>query len=170
MEVKASVKHLRLSPTKTRLVIDNIRGKKAVEAVDILRLANQKPAKFVLKVLQSAIANAVNNFSIKEDTLIVKSVMADGGPVLKRMFPRAHGRADVLRKPMTHIKLVLEGEEDKKAKASKKADKSEIVKAEDLDVKGDTKKVKDMAKTTKAVEKAKSGKKSFNFQRKAGER
>jgi len=170
MEVKASVKHLRLSPTKTRLVIDNIRGKKAVQAVDILRLANQKPAKYVLKVLESAIANAVNNFSIKEDTLIVKSVMADGGPVLKRMFPRAHGRADVQRKPMTHVRLVLEGEIDKKAKASKKADKSDIVKAEDLDVKGDTKKVKDMAKSTKSVEKAKSGKKAFNFQRKAGER
>ena len=169
MEVKASVKYLRLSPTKTRLVINNIRGKKATEAIDILTLANQKPARFVLKVLKAGIANATNNFSIKEETLIVKSVMANGGPVLKRMFPRAHGRADVLRKPMTHIDLVLEGDVDKKTKSAKiKSDKSNIAKAES--VKGESKKVKDMVKSKKKTDKAKSGSKKFNFQRKTGER
>ncbi|MBL7022167.1 50S ribosomal protein L22 [Patescibacteria group bacterium] len=168
MEVKASVKHLRLSPTKTRLVLANIRGKKADEAVNILRLAQQRPAKYVQKVLEAAIANATNNFSLLKDSLIVKATMADGGPVLKRMLPRAHGRADVMRKPMTHITVILEGEVDKKAKASKVADKSDIVKASDI--KGDTKKVKDMAKSIKSADKAKSGKKAFNFQRKAGER
>jgi large subunit ribosomal protein L22 len=172
MEVKASVKHLRLSPIKTRLVINNIRGKKVTEAIDILTLANQKPARFVLKVLKAGIANATHNFSIKEDTLVVKSVMANGGPVLKRMLPRAHGRADVLRKPMTHIMIVLEGEVDKKAKADKtKLSKKDVIKEKDVkSAKGSTQKVKDMAKTTQKVEKVKSGSKKFNFQRKSGDR
>lgn len=172
MEVKASVKHLRLSPIKTRLVIDNIRGKKAVEAVNILALANQKAARYALKVLKAGIANAVNNFSIIEETLKVKSAMVDGGPALKRMFPRAHGRADVQRKPMSHISIILEGDVDKKAKSAKtKADKNDIVKAEDIEaVKGEAKLVKGGAKAVQAETRAKSSKKKSNFQRKAGER
>ena len=172
MEVKASVKHLRLSPTKTRLVIKNVRGKPAAEAVDILTLANQKPARFVLKVLKAAIANATNNFSLIEDTLVIKSVVANEGPVLKRMLPRAHGRADVLRKPMTHINIILDGEVDKKAKSAKaKSAKEAVVKASDAKtVKGESKGVKDMAKSGQITEKSKSGSKRFNFQRKSGDR
>ena len=172
MEVKASVKHLRLSPTKTRLVIANIRGKKVADAVDILSLARQRPAPYVLKVLKAGIANATHNFSVKEDTLIVKSVMANGGPVLKRMLPRAQGRADVMRKPMTHIEIVLEGEVDKKAKSAKaKLDKTDIIKEADVKkVKGDTKQVKDMAKAGEKSGRAMSGSKKFNFQRKSGDR
>jgi len=172
MEVKASVKHLRLSPIKTRLVIDNIRGKKAAEAVNILTLANQKAARYALKVLKAGIANAVNNFSIIEETLKVKSAMVDGGPALKRMFPRAHGRADVQRKPMSHISIILEGDVDKKAKSAKtKSDKNDIVKAEDVEaVKGEAKLVTGGAKAVQSETRAKSSKKKSNFQRKAGER
>ena len=92
MEAKAIAKTLRVSPIKERLVIDLIRGKNVSDALNILNNMNKKPARLAKKVLDSAIANAVNNNGAKVEELYVKEARVDAGPVMKRhMFDsRSH--------------------------------------------------------------------------------
>ena len=92
MEAKAIAKTLRVSPIKERLVIDLIRGKDVTVALNILSNMNKKPARLAKKVLDSAIANAVNNNGAKVEELFVKEARVDAGPVMKRhMFDsRSH--------------------------------------------------------------------------------
>ncbi len=92
MEAKAIAKTLRVSPIKERLVIDLIRGKDVSDALNILNNMNKKPARLAKKVLDSAIANAVNNNGAKVEELYVKEARVDAGPVMKRhMFDsRSH--------------------------------------------------------------------------------
>ena len=107
MEARAIAKTLIVSPIKARLTIDMIRGKKAVDALDILNNTNTKPARLTLKVLNSAIANAVNNNGAKLEELYVKEARVDAGPVMKRhMFDsRSHiGHKD---KRTSHIVIVV---------------------------------------------------------------
>lgn len=108
MEARAHLKMLRSTPRKTRLVADLIRGKEVLEAENILRYTDKRAAKPILKLLQSAKANAVNNHDMFEDSLIVSKIMVDDGPTLKRILPRARGRADLLRKRTCHITITLE--------------------------------------------------------------
>lgn len=119
MEVKASLRNLRIAPRKVRLVADMVRGKMVAEAK--LQLAhNKKRASLpVLKLINSAVANADHNFNIDTATLRIKAIMVDQGPMLKRFMPRAFGRAAEIQKRMSHIRLVLEG--DKAAGAAKRA-------------------------------------------------
>ena len=84
MEAKAIAKGLRVSPIRARLVVDMIRGKKATEALTILENVNNKSAKLTKKVLDSAIANAVNNDGAELEALYVKDARVDAGPVMKR--------------------------------------------------------------------------------------
>ena len=88
MEAKAVAKGLRVSPIRARLVADMIRGKKVQEALTILNNVNNKSARLTLKVLNSAIANAVNNNGADQNTLYVKEARVDAGPVMK--IGRAH--------------------------------------------------------------------------------
>ena len=107
METRAIAKTLLVSPFKSRLVADLIRGKKVSEALDILNNTNNKSARLTKKVLESAIANAVNNNGAKQEELYVKEARVDGGPVLKRhMFDsRSHiGHND---KRTSHIVIVV---------------------------------------------------------------
>ncbi len=104
----ARLKMLRSTPQKTRLVADLIRGKDVRAAEDILRFTNRRAAAPMLKLLESAKANAVNNHDMFEDSLFVKTIQVDEGPTLKRMLPRARGRADLLRKRTCHITITLE--------------------------------------------------------------
>ena len=104
----AHLKMLRSTPQKTRLVAALIRGKDVSAAEDILRFTNRRAAQPMLKLLQSARANAVNNHDMFEDSLFVKTIQVDEGPTLKRMLPRARGRADLLRKRTCHITITLE--------------------------------------------------------------
>lgn len=107
MEAKAIAKTLRVSPIKARLVVDLIRGKDVSAALDILNNMNKKPARLTKKVLDSAIANAVNNLSLDANTLYVKEARVDAGPVMKRhMFDsRSHiGRKD---RRTSHIIVVV---------------------------------------------------------------
>ncbi len=92
MEAKAIAKTLRVSPIKARLVVDLIRGKDVNDALNILNNMNKKSAKLTKKVLDSAIANAVNNLNLDVNTLYVKEARVDAGPVMKRyMFDsRSH--------------------------------------------------------------------------------
>ena len=107
MEARAVAKYIRMSPRKARLVVDQIRGRSAQEAMAILQLTPNKPAEPIYKVLHSAVANAENNFEMNKDNLYVAQVLIDQGPVLKRFRPRARGMASKIRKPTSHITIVL---------------------------------------------------------------
>ena len=108
MEAKAVAKYIRMSPRKVRLVVDLIRGKSAEEADQILKYTNRRAAAPVRKVLKSAVANAVNNHDLLEDELVVKAAYVDEGPTLKRILPRARGRADIIKKRTSHITIIVE--------------------------------------------------------------
>jgi large subunit ribosomal protein L22 len=97
-----------MSPRKIKLVIDMIRGKRALDAQTILKFTPRVAAKPVLKLLNSAVANAKHNFKIDEANLYIKSILANQGPALKRFRPRAFGRAAGIKKRMTHITIVLD--------------------------------------------------------------
>jgi len=107
MEVLAKHNFARISPQKARLVADLIRGKSVGQALDILTYTNKKAAMLIQKVLKSAIANAEHNEGVDIDTLNVTKIMIDEGPVMKRIMPRAKGRADRIVKRSSHITIVV---------------------------------------------------------------
>jgi len=111
MRVSATAKYLRHSTRKTRLVTQAIVGLPVSEASAILRHMTQGPARDVAKVLNSAAANAENNHDLAPDDLVVVAAMANEGPTIKRIRPRAQGRAFRINKPMTHVTVVLENKE-----------------------------------------------------------
>ncbi|WP_111643369.1 50S ribosomal protein L22 [Marinimicrobium alkaliphilum] len=103
MEVAAKLSGARLSAQKARLVADQIRGKGVEDALDILAFSNKKGAVIVKKVLESAIANAEHNEGADVDELKVSTIFVDEGVRLKRIKPRAKGRADRIVKQTCHI-------------------------------------------------------------------
>lgn len=103
MEVSAKLRYARISPKKCRIVADQIRGKPVAEALDILRFSPKRAAHLIRKVLESAIANAEHNAGLDVDDLYVSAIYVDDGPRMKRILPRARGRADVMLKRMSHI-------------------------------------------------------------------
>jgi large subunit ribosomal protein L22 len=103
MEVAAKHRGARLSAQKARLVADQIRGKGVEEALEVLTFSNKKAATLVKKVLESAIANAEHNDGLDVDDLRVSTVYVDEGPTMKRIRPRAKGRADRIMKRTCHI-------------------------------------------------------------------
>jgi large subunit ribosomal protein L22 len=103
MEVAAKHIGARLSAQKARLVADQIRGKGVEEALNILSFSTKKGARLVKKVLDSAIANAEHNDGLDVDDLRVSTVFVDEGPTMKRIKPRAKGRADRISKRTCHI-------------------------------------------------------------------
>lgn len=107
MEVKATAKTLRIPSRKARLVLDLIRGKDVVEAAAILRFTPNFAADSTGKVLNSAIANAVNNHDLNEERLYVKACYANEGVTLKRFMPRAKGSASAIHKRTSHITVVV---------------------------------------------------------------
>lgn len=106
-EVQAKAKFIRGSHYKLRRFADLVRGKGALEAVDILQMQHGINSRRVLKVVQSAIANAENNHDFDGSELFVKEIMVDEGPVMKRWRPRARGRATPIRKKLSHITVRL---------------------------------------------------------------
>jgi len=108
IEAAATAKHLRLSPRKARSIVNTIRGQKVDKAFTILELSPQKPARIVLKLLKSAVANAEHNFQLSVDHLIVSEAFVNDGPRMKRVWPRGRGRADILQKRMSHITVVVQ--------------------------------------------------------------
>lgn len=106
--VKAINKYIRISSTKVRRVLNQIRGRSYLEALTLLKAMPYRACGPVWQVLNSAAANAeINNGLIKEN-LIIKEVFANQGPVLKRFRPRAQGRGFQIRKPTCHITIILE--------------------------------------------------------------
>ena len=109
MEIKAVTKYVRISPRKTRLVADMIRGRNAMQSVRILEAVNKRAAKVINKTLNSAISNARNK-EVSEEGLKIKRIFVDGGPVNKRFMPRAMGRATMIKHPTSHITIILTDE------------------------------------------------------------
>ncbi|MEA3344299.1 MAG: 50S ribosomal protein L22 [Patescibacteria group bacterium] len=132
MKVSSKLKYLKVAPRKTRLVADLIRGKKVEDASVILNFTIKKSAQPILKLLNSAIANADNNFSLNPENLYIYKITVDEGPKYKRWMPRARGRVTEIQKKSSHITLVLEEitpvEKDEKSKKVKKTDKAKEAK------------------------------------------
>ena len=107
MEAKAIPKELRIAPRKARLVVDLVRGKSVVEAENILINLNKEAARMTKKVLNSAVANAVNNLSLDKETLYVKEAFVNEGRTLKRMRFGSRGNVDPIKKRTSHITIVV---------------------------------------------------------------
>ena len=107
MEARAQARYVRVTPMKARRVIDLIRGMKATDAQAVLAFAPQAASEPVGKVLASAIANATNNHAMDARALVVREAFVDEGPTLKRIRPRAQGRAYRVRKRSSHITVVV---------------------------------------------------------------
>ena len=107
MNARAQAKHIRQSPYKVRRVLDLVRGLPVDEARIVLEFTNRKAAGTIIKVLDSAVANAEHNFALDADELFVSEAYADEGPTLKRWRPRARGRATKIRKRTSHITIIV---------------------------------------------------------------
>lgn len=107
MEAKAVAKYLRISPLKVRKVVSTIKGKPVEVALGILKFMPQKAAGIVEKIVRSAVANADQNPDIDVDLLVIRNIIADQGPTLKRFRARARGRGSRILKRTTHITVIL---------------------------------------------------------------
>ena len=110
--MRAEARFIRQSPYKVRRVLDNVRGLPVDDARDVLAFTNRRAAEPILKVLESAIANAEHNFALDEDELFVAEAYADEGPTMKRWRPRARGRATRINKRTSHITIVVADDEE----------------------------------------------------------
>ncbi len=110
-EARAKLSYARISPRKVKIVIDLIRNKSVGEAIAILKLTPKAASEIVEKLLNSAIANAENNHEMNVENLYVAEIYANQGPTLKRIMPRAQGRAFRIRKRTSHITVVLKEKE-----------------------------------------------------------
>ena len=106
--VRAHARSLRISPRKMRLVTNLVKNMRLSEAMTQLTFTNKKAAKMLQKLLKSAAANAEHNFSMNRDSLFIKELTCDMGPVLQRSFPRARGSAFMIRRKMSHVNVILE--------------------------------------------------------------
>ncbi len=114
MQAVSVLKYAGLSPQKTRLVADLIRGLPVGQAMKVLKFCNKKAALTVIKALNSAIANAEHNLGADIDELRVQTICVDQGPCLKRMRTRARGRGNRIIKPTCHIKVIVANAEGEK--------------------------------------------------------
>ena len=111
MEARAVARYVRMSPRKARAVVDLIRGKSVMDAQAILKFTPRAAAEVVEKVLDSAVANAERNLHVKRDDLVVSSTYVDEGPTLKRIRPRAQGRAFRINERTSHITVIVKQRE-----------------------------------------------------------
>jgi len=111
VEARAIAKYIRISPLKVNYIAREIRGKNVDEALAILEFTPKKGARELQKVLNSAIANAENNFGLDRDSLYVAEAYANDGPTMKRWRPRAQGRAYPILKRSSHIGVVVKERE-----------------------------------------------------------
>lgn len=163
-QVMAKARFLRISPRKVRLVIDVIRGMKTEEALEKLQFINKKATRFIIKLLNSALANAEHNYKLNKEDLYIKKIVANEGPTLHRWQARAFGRASEIRKRTTHLEVVLATKEglkekaEEKVKVEKKVKKVKEPKAEKKKevVKEKPKKEKKVEKKSKEIEKEES--------------
>jgi large subunit ribosomal protein L22 len=103
--ISATSKYIRISPSKIDVIIAKIRGKSYKEALQILKYLPQKAGAVVWQTLYSAVSNATNNFDLEKENLVISEAFVNQGPILKRMRPRAQGRAFAIQKKMSHITI-----------------------------------------------------------------
>jgi len=155
-EAKAQLNQLRVAPRKVRLLIDLIRGMNIEQAINQLELSKKHASRPVIKLLNSAAANALHNHDLKKETLGIKTAFVNDGQTLHRWMPRAMGRATPIRKRTSHITLILEGEMKEKVKTKKdKEEKNEDVvdaqTVEEVKVKSEKKVAKKPVKKAKTI-------------------
>lgn len=107
MEAKAVAKYVRISPQKVRKIVGAVKGKQAELGLNLLKFMPQKAAGLVEKVLKSAIANADQNLNMDVDSLVIKNILVDQGPTLKRFRARARGRGSRILKRTSHITVIV---------------------------------------------------------------
>ncbi len=112
MEAVAKKRYVRISPLKARRVLQLIKGKRAEDALMMLKFMPSKGARIIREILQAAVANAENNFELNVDKLVVAKAYADKGPYLKRIRAVSMGRAHRINKPTSHITIVVEEKEE----------------------------------------------------------
>jgi len=125
MQIKVSTKYLKISSKKMQPVARLIIGKEIEKATDQLKFLSKKPARFLLKSLESGLANAQNNFDLQPKDIFIKEILVGEGPSLHRWFPRAQGSAAPIKKRTSHLRIILETkpgiEIKKKTEAEKQA-------------------------------------------------
>lgn len=172
MEVTAKLNNLRKAPRKLRLVANLIKGMTVVQAENELKFSVKDSSRPILKLLQSAVANADNNFHLDKDNLYISKITVDNGQNLKRWRPRAFGRAAEILRRASHINLILaEIVEGKNKKTAKSTDvKSGEIKSIETKVSGETKPDKkkfDLKKEDTKMKQTSQTKKTKVFRRKS---
>jgi len=132
MKITAKLNHLRMSPRKVRLVADLVRGMDVKEAEIQLKFLTKRAAGPILKLLNSAVANASHNFNIEKDNLFISEIQVSEGPTLKRWRARAMGRAAPIMKRTSHISLILETKKEVKIK-KRKEPKPDVVRLKEVE-------------------------------------
>jgi len=159
VQTKAQLKFLRMTPQKVRLVASLVRGLEVKKALNQLQFNSKQAALPVKKLIESAVANAIHNDHVKEDTLKIETIFVNEGSVLRRWMPRAMGRATPLRKKSSHITVILTGETEEKkivkkeTKIKEKTDTTDVVKDEVKKEKKTVAKTEKKEKTEKTVKK-----------------
>ncbi|HVM77058.1 MAG TPA: 50S ribosomal protein L22 [Candidatus Paceibacterota bacterium] len=138
IEQKATLRYLRIAPRKARSVGDLVKGLSVNDAEAQLLIQRRRPAKAILKLLRSAVANAKTNQKLDAEKLFVRNVQVEGGPMLKRILPRARGSASPIEKKMSHVTITLGVNENLKSKFT-----IVVPKKTKLPPVSDTKKIKD---------------------------
>jgi len=110
-EARAIARYIHTAPRKLRLVMDAVRGKSVLQAKAILKFTPKRAAKVIAKVLESAVANAENNFGMDAESLFISLAFIDGGPIMYRWMPKARGMATRIRKRTSHITIVVKEKE-----------------------------------------------------------
>lgn len=132
MEIKAKLNYLRIAPRKVRLVADLVRGMEVQEAEAQLKFLPKRASLPLLKLLNSAIANAKNNFNLEKNVLFIKKLTINEGPPFKRWRAGSRGRANPITKKTSHINLVLDVKKGAKIeKPTEKAESEEVKKLEE---------------------------------------
>lgn len=120
--MKATLRNVRIAPKKANLVAELVRGKNAIEATRLLKFTPKKGAKILYKLINSALANAENNFSENKNSLVIKEIKVSKGLRLKRFIPVSRGRAHPLQKDSSHIHVILGTEIADAEKPAKKVE------------------------------------------------
>jgi large subunit ribosomal protein L22 len=165
----AKLNYLKIAPRKVRLIANLLKKRSVIEAESELLYRPQRAAKPLLKLLRSAVSNAVNK-DFKKENLFIADIRVDQGPMLKRWMPRAQGRATPIHKKMSHIILVLEEKEEQKARykaPTMKSIKSDKHVGHEKEEEVKSKENKKEAKETKSKKTSGTAMKPKLFQRKA---
>ena len=131
MELKVQLNNIRVAPRKARLVVDLVRNKNVQDARNLLQFTVNKTAGSVLKLLNSAVASAVNDLKLQETNLYISKITVDEGPKMKRSFPMSRGRAYPILKRTSHIQLTVSETKPSNEKKAETVKKAEVTKPEE---------------------------------------